>query len=148
MDRFTTEKQLQAPLLRWLRETRRLRAGAEVFEEMSWFGRKVDLVTVSRSRRVVAYELKLNSFRRAVEQAAYNRISFDRAYVVTAAHPTAANLELAVEAGVGVLVITLQGVTEITPSPITRAAKELRKRLLAALHEVRSDVREPILALP
>lgn len=147
MQKFTAEKQLQEPLLEWLRQNRRIGRGTEVFEEVPWFGRKVDLVTVTRSRRITAYELKLNSFRRAVEQAAYNRIAFDRAFVVTASFPTPSSLELAVEVGVGVIVIGAEGVTEISASPMERAAHQVRKKLITTIREIRTDVRDPIFSL-
>lgn len=148
MEKFTAEKQLQEPLLRWLENNRRLGSGSEVFEEMPWFGRKVDLVTVTQSGRITAYELKLNSFRRAVEQAAYNRMAFDRAYVVTASCPTPNNLNLATDTGVGVIVIRSDSVIEIAPSPMRRAAKQIRRELLAKIREIRANVQEPIFALP
>ena len=147
MEKFTAEKQLQEPLLAWLHQKRRVDADSEVFEEVPWFGRRIDLVTVTQSRRVTAYELKLNSFRRAVEQAAYNRIAFDRAYVVTAAYPKSSSLELAIDVGVGVIVIDANGVKEISASPMKRAAQEIRQRLLATIREIREDVPEPVFAL-
>lgn len=147
MDKYTSEKQLQEPLLAWLKKNRRLGSGSVAFEEFPWFGRKVDLVTITQTRRVTAYELKLNGFRRAVEQAAYNRIAFDRTYVVTAANPTQENVALAVEAGVGIIVFGPDGITEVATSPLRRATRPIRQPLLAKLREIGSDVHEPVFAL-
>lgn len=138
---FSAERQLQEPLIRWLTASRRIGGGSQIFSEVPWFGRKVDLVTVSKSGCVVAYELKLNSFRRATEQSAFNRISFDRAYVVTASAPKEENLSLAAEAGVGVLLVQAGKIVEVCRSPLQRARKEIRARLLASLSETIAHVR-------
>src|SRR5438128_7516393 len=75
------EGRMLRPLLAWLNGTRRITPDTHVALELSWFGRRVDVATLTRSRRAVAYELKLGSLGRALEQAVYNRISFDRSYV-------------------------------------------------------------------
>ncbi len=145
--KFKYEKEMQNPLIEWLQKNRRINPGSEIIEEMPWFGRNIDLVTVTQANRITAYELKLNSFRRAVEQAAYNRISFDRSYVVTNAYPNDSSLDLAVEAGVGVIVVTAEEVLEISSSPLARAAGDLRRLLVTTIRKTRTDVRYPILAL-
>ena len=148
MPSFTSEEQLKTPLLEWLKQRRRFNEGTVLLEEMPWFNRKIDLVTVSSTRRTTAYELKLNSFRRAVEQAAYNRMAFDRAYVVTASRPSEKNFALAVEAKVGVILVTPDRVTELVDSPLVRSQKEIRRSLLTTIRECRADVSRPVFALP
>lgn len=148
MPSFTSEEQLKAPLLEWLKQRRRFNEGTAILEEMPWFNRKIDLVTISSTRLATAYELKLNSFRRAVEQAAYNRMAFDRAYVVTASRPSGKNFALAVEAKVGVILVTPDGVIELVVSPLVRPQKEVRRSLLTTIREYRADVSRPVFALP
>lgn len=148
MPRFTSEEQLKAPLLEWLQRRRRFNEGTYTLEEMPWFNRKIDLVTISPTRLVTAYELKLNSFRRAVEQAAYNRMAFDRAYVVTASRPSDKNLSLAIEAKVGVILVTEVEVVELVVSPLVRSQKEVRRSLLSAIRGYKEDVSRPVFALP
>lgn len=148
MSKFTAENQLLGPLIAWLRSNRRLGAGATVIDELAWFGRKIDLVTLTRSYRLTAYELKLNGFRRAVEQAAYNRLAFDRAYVVTVARPMPQSLELAEDAGVGVILIDETRALEIISAPLSSTLPKLRRKLLGAIRETPTDVRDSVFSLP
>ena len=86
------EARLLAPLLAWLRRTRRVNGQTQIAYELVWFGRRVDVATLSISRRASAYELKIGGLGRALEQASYNRLAFDRSYVVTNSMPREANL--------------------------------------------------------
>lgn len=101
-----TEKDLEQPLIDWLRRTGRIREDTIIVRELPWQGRRIDLVTLTRSGRVTAYELKLNGSKRALLQALYNSASFDRSYVVTASKPVERNLAVARCVTVGVIVIS------------------------------------------
>jgi hypothetical protein len=118
------------PLLSWLSHTGRINRDTHVAFELAWFGRRVDVATITRTRRTAAYELKLGSLGRALEQASYNRLAFDRSYVVTESVPRAENLALAAECGVGLIVIRDSEVRHLLDSPRRRPAPELRGRLL------------------
>lgn len=138
MAEFVSESELANPLVSWLRSTGRLRRGALLASELRWFGRRVDLVTLTRSRCATAYELKLNGSRRAIVQAAYNRLAFDRTFVVTAVMPSFANLATAADAGVGVILIPREGERPrvILGSSYYRIEPRLRRRLLTTIREV------------
>jgi hypothetical protein len=77
--------------------------GTSSVQELNWYGRRVDLATLTRSATACAFELKLRDNGRALEQAALNALSFDRSYVVTATPPTAKLLRRAEAVGVGVI---------------------------------------------
>ncbi len=127
------EARLVDPLLHWLRRTHRVSSDTRVAFELSWFGRRIDVATLTRTRRTVAYELKLGGLGRALEQAYYNRLSFDRSYVVTASMPRAENLALAAEYEIGLIVVRGGTVQHLLDSPLRRARPELRGRLLGQL---------------
>jgi hypothetical protein len=127
------EARLLAPLLQWLKRMRRINDDTHVALELAWFGRRVDLATLTRTRRTVAYELKLGGLRRALEQASYNRLAFDRSYVVTDSVPRAGNLALAAEHGIGIIVIRGNEIQHLLESPVCPPAPELRGRLLRQL---------------
>src|SRR4051812_3179939 len=99
------ERRMLRPLLLWLSKTRRIAPDTHLALELSWFGRRIDLATLTCTRRTVAYELKLGSLGRALEQASYNRLAFDRSYVVTESLPRPENLALAADFGIGLIVV-------------------------------------------
>lgn len=139
------ERVLLQPLLAYLRRRRRVRHDTLIVEELPWYGRRVDIAMLSRSRRTSAFELKLRNNGRAIEQASYNRLSFDRSYVVTATRPTDHNLKQARQSGVGMLVIDqpTQTVELILESPVRTVLPVVRARLLKKLRdygEVLADV--------
>jgi hypothetical protein len=127
------EARLLRPLLQWLKGTGRVKPDTHIALELAWFGRRIDVATLTRSRRAVAYELKLSGLGRALEQASYNRLAFDRSYVVTESMPQQANVQLAAESGIGVIVIRRDEIRLVLDSPIQRPAPELRTRLLNRL---------------
>lgn len=134
------EGQLLPYLVDWLRRTRRISDAAVLATELAWMGRRVDLATMTATKRTSAYELKLGRLGRALEQASYNRVAFDRSYVVTDAVPRSVNLELAAKEEIGVIVV-LDGVVKcLLESPLRRPIPQLRTRLLAKLSE-RADAR-------
>ena len=126
---------LLPPLLRWLWKTRRLQPGAKMAFEVSWLGRRVDLATVSRTHRTAAFELKMSHITRALEQAIYNRVVFDRSYVVTASPPRAASVALAADNGIGLILVAGESARQVLSSPYQRADSRWRQRLMAALDE-------------
>jgi hypothetical protein len=130
------EARLLDPLLTWLRQTRRINANSRLAFELPWFGRRVDVATLTQTRRTVAYELKLGSLGRALEQASYNRLAFDRSYVVTESVPRVENFELAAAQGIGLIIVRDDTVAHLLDSPLDRPAPELRERLLAQLRRV------------
>lgn len=97
------ERALLQPLISFLCRTNRINERAIVKLEMPWNGRRVDVATLSRSLSATAYELKLSSIQRAIEQASYSRLSFDRSWVVTTGRTGPAGLSEAAALGVGVM---------------------------------------------
>lgn len=136
------EARLLAPLLAWLRRTRRVNGQTKIAYELVWFGRRVDVATLSASRRSTAYELKIGSLGRAMEQASYNRLAFDRSFVVTNSLPRSENLEMAAQHDIGVIVVQEDGVRQVLESPLRPTDPVLRARLLSRFRNVRrsSDV--------
>jgi hypothetical protein len=129
----TGEACLRDPLMSWLSRVRRINSRSRVAFELPWLGRWVDLATLTSSGRTAAYELKLGSLGRALEQAAYNRLAFDRSYIVTASVPRPSNLELAAVEAVGVIVVQGEYVDCLLDSPLRRPLPEVRRRLLTRL---------------
>jgi hypothetical protein len=121
------EAELLPPLVELLRRRGWIRPGSIVRTELSWAGRRVDLATLNASRGAMAFELKLGSFSRVLEQAMYNRLSFDRSWIVVSSMPLARNLETAREHGVGVIVledhmkIVCPALRQPRTSPVVRA---------------------------
>jgi hypothetical protein len=129
------ESKLLRPLLDWLQRRGRIGVDARIAAELPWFGRRVDVATMTRTLRTAAYELKLGGLGRAMEQASYNRVAFDRSYIVTGAVPRQKNITLAGDHGIGIIVVRDDAVVEILRSPHQRPTPELRKRLLLSLRE-------------
>lgn len=140
------ESDLLQPLLEWLASRGWLGSRSVVVDELPWSGRRVDLVTVTSKNRTTAYELKLNGTRRAIQQASYNRLAFDRAYVVTAAMPTEESLCAAQEAGVGVILADGTGIRIILEAPTSQVESRRKRKLVRVIREAH-DVREPVFAL-
>lgn len=127
------EERLVNPLLEWLAQRRRVRPDTIILPEFPWFGRRIDLVTLTSSRKATAYELKLNDNRRAIGQAAYNKIVFDRSYVVTTTEPTEEILKYARDAGVGFIVFKNGSARLVQESPVAPVHEALRRRLLRTI---------------
>lgn len=141
MTEISGENKLEKPLLDWLERRRWLRGDAIVSRELPWLGRRIDLAILSRSGRTTAYELKLRNNKRAIQQAAYNKLAFDRSYVVTVSEPTNTNKELALQVGVGFILLqngrtrVIQHSSQGLPEPTVRA-----RLIRAILARARSDV--------
>jgi hypothetical protein len=133
MVRENGEGKLERPLLAWLERHGRLRDDTIVSREFPWLGRRVDLATLTRSGRTTAYELKVRDNRRALQQAAFNKLAFDRSYVVTESEPTETNKALAREVGVGFILLR-NGSTRVIQQSSTEAPRPtLRRRLVHAI---------------
>lgn len=142
MNEVTRESQLEGVLMEWLVLRRRIRYDTIILREFRWFSRWIDLVTLTVSGRLTAYELKLGNNKRAIEQASYNRLAFDQSYVVTATTPKNGNALHAKQAGVGVIVVSPEK-TNILCGPKQGAEVQfLRTRLLEAVRsQAGQDVR-------
>ena len=119
----------------WLVARRRIRGDTIIASELFWFGRRVDLVTLTISGVLTAYELKLRNNKRAVQQASYNRLSFDRSYVVTASKPKAEITNHAKQAGVGVIVMTAGDSDVVCEAKIGAEIQSLRHRLVKKVRQ-------------
>jgi hypothetical protein len=127
------EAALLPVLLKWLSTTRRIRFDSRVVCELPWYGRRVDLATLTRSGVVTAYELKLRNTLRAIEQASFNEAAFDRSWVVTATRPTDRNVEVAIALGVGILLARGDRVTVVTYASAGGRDGHLRRRLITKI---------------
>lgn len=96
-------------------------------------GRQVDLVVVGGRGQTTAFELKLSHITRVTEQAVYNRPAFARSYIVTSAMPRPANVALAKEHGVGILLVRDGSISVLVKSPLVRVDRGLRRRVAAAV---------------
>lgn len=134
------EKWMKKPLLEWLERRRRVRHDTIVRCEFPWFLRHIDLVTLTCSGAASAYELKLNNNRRAIHQAAYNKLVFDRSYVVTASEPTEEMLRYACDVGVGFIVFKENCVKMVQESPRGQVPGTLRKRLHTTIKSTRVEL--------
>ena len=133
MSEFHAESEMLEPLRSYLERSGRVNRNTIFATEFYWFGRRIDLATMSKTRRTNAYELKLSDNFKAVVQAAYNKIAFDKSYVVTARKPTKEVLQFAKEVGVGVLFLTRNSAElQLKPSSVG-VEKYLRKKLLREL---------------
>ena len=134
------ERRLERPLLEWLKTKGWLREDTIVSWELPWMGRRVDLAILTRSGRTTAYELKIRDNRRALQQAAYNKLAFDRSYVVTESEPMQINKTLAQEVGVGFILLRRDGSPRVIQRSSTYAPRRaLRQRLVAAIRSMDMD---------
>ncbi|BDZ54048.1 hypothetical protein GCM10025870_11210 [Agromyces marinus] len=132
------EALLLPPLLDLLRATGRVRESTLVVSEFPWNGRRVDLATLSVTRTTSAYELKLASFQRALEQAMYNRLSFDRSWIVTRGLPKQTGLLQAAENGIGVMTLDGASMRILVLARPQQRSRTVRARLVAKLQAERS----------
>lgn len=102
----TGEARMIPIVVDWLYGRRWLRQDSKIVREFPLHGRRVDLVTSTRSGSTAAYEFKLGSFGRVLEQAVYNRGHFDRSWIVIDARPRPINVAEARRFGVGIIVLS------------------------------------------
>jgi hypothetical protein len=120
-------------LMRWLVATGRLRDQTRVAHEVPWLGRRIDLALLTSQGMTTAFELKLGRLQRVLEQAAYNRASFHRSWVVTGNRPRAKGLRWAHELGVGLVVIQADKVAQLVMPAPPSANPVASRRLRAAI---------------
>jgi len=127
------EAALTPALLQWLIATGRVRSRTAVAHEVPWLGRRVDLALLNGNGMTTAFELKIGRLQRVIEQAAYNRASFHRSWVVTGNKPKPQGLVWAQEVGVGLLVVRRDSVSALI-NPIPREPHpEALRRLRATI---------------
>jgi hypothetical protein len=98
------ERELLVPVMHYLRDI----GCQKVISELRFFDRGIDVYGVkdSRPRRTYAVELKLNDWKRALQQAAVYQLCSDFSYVALPTHSMAnIDLEPFKECGVGLLVV-------------------------------------------
>jgi len=125
------ERRLEEPLLRFLTRHSWIQPDTLVVHELPWHGRHVDMVIRTSVGCLTSFEFKLAAFGRVLEQAIYNRLSFDQSYVVVAAVPRPYNLALSEQHHVGVILVSESKTTCLLQSPARRADATLRDRLEA-----------------
>jgi hypothetical protein len=133
------EAALMPTLMRWLVATGRVRSQTRVARELPWLGRRVDLALLTARGLTTAFELKIGSLQRVIEQAAYNRASFHRSWVVTGNHPKPEGLRWAQELGVGLVVVRGDAVLPLVSPSVHRPHPAAVKRLRSVIH-TRADV--------
>ncbi|HYM40808.1 MAG TPA: hypothetical protein VEY12_11840 [Thermoplasmata archaeon] len=127
---YTLEAELTAPVTAWLAGT-----GHRVVSEVPILGRRADLIG-ARDGSLVAIELKLRDWRKALRQAIAYQLAADRAWVAMplAAASSAYRERWRFEAdGVGLLAVDDRGVVRapIPAGPSPRLLPFLRQRILA-----------------
>jgi hypothetical protein len=128
------EAALLPTLVRWLVATGRVRARTRVAHEVPWLGRRVDLALLTGRGMTTAFELKIGRLQRVLEQAAYNRASFHRSWVVTGNRPQPEGLRWAIELRVGLLVVQGDAVIPLVVPAPHEPHPAAMKRLRAAIY--------------
>jgi hypothetical protein len=127
------EAALMPTLMRWLVSTGRVRTRTRVAREVPWLGRRVDLALLTQRGTTTAFELKIGRLQRVLEQAAYNRSSFHRSWVVTGNRPKAEGLDWARELGIGLVVIQHDVAVPLVPPVLQEPYPTVTKRLRSAI---------------
>jgi hypothetical protein len=127
---YKSENELLEPLIDFLTKANRVYCDSHLCLELPWFGRRVDFATVTVSGRTTAYELKLRDNFKAIEQAAYNKLSFDRSYIVTATLPSEKATLFAKSCGVGIIVVTPDYVRIKLNSCKSPGERQVRRKLI------------------
>lgn len=128
------EQVLLGPLIDFLNKTNRINEYTIVKLELPWNGRRIDLATLSRSLTTTAYELKLSSIQRAVEQASYSRLSFDRSWVVTSGRVKSSAIGEAQGLGIGIMSLVNDRIQILaTAQRQQRTSPVIRSRLIQKL---------------
>lgn len=146
MSKRPTEADLLQPLVAGIAARRWVGSRSIVVEELPWSGRRVDLVALTSTKTTIAFELKLNTTQRAIRQSTYNRLAFDRSYVVTAVQPTEASIKAAESAGVGVIVVSTDGIRVVLQARTAEVDTRLKQKVVRTIRE-RHSVRDEVLSL-
>jgi len=147
MPKPPAEADLLQPLVAGIAARRWVGSRSIVVEELPWSGRRVDLVALTSTNTTIAFELKLNTTRRAIQQSTYNRLAFDRSYVVTAVQPTEASIKAAENVGVGVIVVTEKGISVVLQARASEVGTQLKQKVVRTIREAHG-VRDEVLSLP
>ena len=131
------ESRMMPTLVDFLRRRQWVRSDSLLARELPVNGRRVDLAVLTKSRVASAFELKIGGFGRVLEQAVYNRMTFDRSWIVVSGEPRAANVAEAAKYGVGVIVISSS-----CPRVLTRPGqpifdRQARQRVVTKFDELR-----------
>jgi hypothetical protein len=130
---FASEEELLLPLLRYLVRQRLIRSDTLVATQLRFNEKWIDLVTLTSTGSLTAYELKLNHMARVLEQAAANTLSCDRSYAVTASRPgSKAELHASI-LSVGLLEVRSGGVHRRLISQKQKPLPVVRRQLIAAV---------------
>lgn len=127
------EAALLPALMRWLVATGRLRPQTRVAYEVPWLGRRVDLALLTGRGIATAFELKIGRLQRVLEQAAYNRSSFHRSWIVTGNRPRPDSLRWVTDLGVGLLVVQHDVVVSMAVPELGRPHPAALRRLRGAI---------------
>lgn len=107
-----------------------IRTNSILLRELPWRGNRVDIAVLSPSLLASAFELKIGSISRAIEQASYNRLAFDRSWVVVPETPRRQNLDEAQGLGIGLIQVSGGSASVVQwPSRESKAGRELRSQL-------------------
>jgi hypothetical protein len=105
LPQLPAERRLEIPLLRYLAATGRIRPDTFIVHEFPWNGRRVDIVTRTVTGIISSFELKIGNVSRAIEQAAYNTVSFDKSWIVVDREISTRNSQWCADLGIGVIVV-------------------------------------------
>jgi hypothetical protein len=131
------ERCLEPPLLRFLAATGRIRYDTAIIHEFPWNGRRIDIATRTITGINSAYELKIGNVGRAIEQATYNTLSFDRSWIVVNRDVSANNSELSARLGIGVIVVGDNKVRIQLNARPSRISPQTKRRLAQKLSHSR-----------
>lgn len=134
------EGRMLYPLLDFLRQRRWLRDDTVVLKEFPVNGRRVDVSLLTRSGTSSAFELKLGSFARVLEQASYNARLFDRSWVVVGANPKPVNVLEAERFGIGILVHSMDGFRIVVRPRALGVERQAQRRLVKRMRERAQNV--------
>ena len=139
------ESLLLRPTIHGLLRMRRINQMSLAGVELRWHQKRLDFAVLAGDQ-TVAVELKVDNWRRAVEQAYVNRWYADESWIgLWHLAITPAAVAAAAEAGVGVLIVTRRTVYPLhrpPPAPHLRAGTELRELLRAGRTRVRDVLGE------
>ena len=127
------ERRLEAPLLRFLASVGRIRHDTAIVHEFPWNGRRIDIVTRTVTGVISAYELKIGNVSRAIEQATYNTLSFDRSWIVVDREVRASSGELCVTLGIGIIIVDENGRANAADARSLHTNPETKRRLTLKL---------------
>lgn len=130
---MTGERTLEVPLVRFLMASSRVRHDSVVVHELAWNGRHVDISTLTNSGVLSAYELKMGNTGRAIEQAIYNSMSFDRSWIVMDRKVTPSNENLCALHRIGIIIVSEHRTYIQRAAALNQAERGIRRRLTNAI---------------